>query len=440
MTVAPALEETVPVDETSFRKADSVTLLSCYIFLLMIVPAWLVFQPLGAAGGPSTIFAVILFCWYLMTWLHPSLASRKGRQPVRSAGIFFGCAILATYVSVNRTDMSGLARNGADRGIIFMLGWVGVLLLVADGVDSLERLTTLLQRVVTAAATMGGIGIIQFLLGLKLINYITIPGLTTWSVTTDLLSRAGLHRPAATALDPLELSAVLVMTLPIAVHLARHAPAGLRSRRWLQVALISVALPMTVSRTAVVAFIVISLVLVPTWPKRDRRVAYLIILTGTLALWVVQHKLTSTFLSLFVNLGSDSSTTSRTGAWSSALPFIAQHPWFGRGFGTFFPATYFFTDDQYLLAMIETGVIGAFTLIMLFVTAWSTARRTRRLSSDPEIRQFAQSLAAAIAAGVVSFATLDAFSFPIASGLTFLLMGCTGAAWRLAASEKAPQA
>lgn len=436
MTAAPVLE-IAPVSEQVRYRADAVTLLSWYVFLLMIVPAWLVFQPLGAAGGLSTIFAALICAWYLVSWLHPALAPAKGRQPVRLAAIIFGCAILATYVSANRVAMSTLEENGADRGIIFVVGWVGVLLLAADGIDTLDRLKTLLRRVVLAATAMSVLAITQFFAGLNIARYVVIPGLASQLATTDLLYRSGLNRPSATALDPIELAAVLAMCLPIAVHQARNATRELRLRRWLQVALIGIALPMTVSRTAVVAVVIICLVLLPTWSKRDRRVAYLTIAIALVIGWILKPSLVDTFRSLFLGISSDTSTTSRTSAFSSAAPFIAQHPWLGRGFDTFFPQTYFFTDDQYLLSLIETGVIGLLVLIGLFGTGWFTARRTRRATTDPEIRQFAQCLAASVAAGFVSFATLDAFSFPIASGLTFLLIGCVGAAWRLVLRQQA---
>jgi hypothetical protein len=71
--------------------------------------------------------------------------------------------------------------------------------------------------------------------------------------------------------------------------------------------------------------------------------------------------------------------------------------------------------------------------------ALSTARRARRLAVDPEMRDLAQCLAASVAAGAVAFATLDAFSFPVVSGLTFLLIGCVGAIWRLAQQREASQ-
>ena len=78
---------------------------------------------------------------------------------------------------------------------------------------------------------------------------------------------------------------------------------------------------------------------------------------------------------LFCQVGSDTSSASRTGAFSSAIPFIQQHPWLGRGFGTFLPATYFFTDDQYLLPSSKPASSASLALLGLFITGWLTAER-----------------------------------------------------------------
>ena len=129
------------------------------------------------------------------------------------------------------------------------------------------------------------------------------------------------------------------------------------------------------------------------------------------------------FGSLFGSVGSDTSSTSRTSAFTSATPFISQHPWFGRGFGTFLPSSYFFTDDQYLLSLLEIGLVGLAALAALFVTGWMAARNARRLSADPVVRDLAQTLAACVAVPAVAWATFDATSFPMAAGLTFLTLG-----------------
>jgi polysaccharide biosynthesis protein PslJ len=419
------------------RRIDAVTVLGIYTLLLMGIPAALVVAPLGAVGGPATIFAALVFIFYLVTWLHPALAPARGRQPVRFAAILLTCAVIATYVSANRHMVPGLERNGMDRGIILICGWLGVLVMASDGIPSMDRLKKLLGWVVIGATAMATIGITQFFTGLDATQYIIIPGLKVGSLSTDLLSRNGLNRPSATAAHPLEFAAVLGMVLPIAINRARFAPPGKRLTRWLQVGLIGAALPMTVSRSAILGILAVCFVLLPTWPKIERRIAYGVLALGVMGLWFLTPGLLGTFRTLFATLSGDTSTTSRTGALSMASPFVSQHPWFGRGFGTFFPATYFFTDDQYLLSLMEIGVVGLLALLALFITGLVTAQRVRRATTDPEMRDLGQSLTATIAVSMVAFGTFDALSFNMAAGLTFLLLGCTGAAWRLIRAQGA---
>lgn len=425
----------LPAERTGRRGTDAVTLLSFYVFLLMVIPSPLTFSPLGGAGGPDTIFAVLLLFAYLLTLVVPPLALTRGRQPIRFAAVLLTCAILASYISASRRTLASLEQNGADRGLILMLGWLGVMLVAADGIPSMDRLKVLLRRIVLGATAMAALAITQFFTGLNAATYIQIPGLAAQTPFTDLLTRNQLNRPSATAIDPIELAVVLAICLPIAIHQARFAPPGLRRRRWLQVALIGIALPMTVSRTAIIALVVSAVVVLSVWPKRDRRIAYVVGSFAVAGMFVSVHGLLGTLSSLFTQVGSDTSSASRTGAFAASAPFIGQHPWFGRGFGTFLPSTYFFTDDQYLLSLIEIGVIGLVCLLTLFATGWLAARNARRISQDPETRHLAQCMAASAAVPAVSFATLDALSFAMAAGLTFLMLGCVGALWRLARVE-----
>jgi polysaccharide biosynthesis protein PslJ len=419
------------------QRIDAVTVLGIYTLLLMAIPAALVVAPLGAVGGPATIFAALVFMFYLVTWLHPALAPARGRQPVRAAAILLTCAVIATYVSANRHMVPGLERNGMDRGIILICGWLGVLVMASDGIPSMDRLKKLLGWVVIGATAMATIGITQFFTGLDATQYIIIPGLKVGSLNTDLLSRNGLNRPSATAAHPLEFAAVLGMVLPLAINRARFAPPGKRLTRWLQVGLIGAALPMSVSRSAILGILAVCFVLLPTWPKLERRIAYGVLALGVMGLWFLTPGLLGTFRTLFATLSGDTSTTSRTSALSMAFPYVSQHPWFGRGFGTFFPATYFFTDDQYLLSLIEIGVVGLLALLALFITGLVTAQKVRRATTDPETRDLGQSLTATIAVAMVAFGTFDALSFNMAAGLSFMLLGCTGAALRLVRAQGA---
>jgi polysaccharide biosynthesis protein PslJ len=433
--VASEVLDLSAADEREHVAVDAVTLLSCYVFLLTLIPSPLVFEPLGSAGSPATMFAAVLFAWYLVTWLHPRLAPARGVQPVRVVTVLFACSILASYISLNRNLLPTLTQDGGDVGLILVGGWIGITLLAADGIASFGRLDKLLGRLIIGATVMSVLAVVQFITNLNAADYISIPGLTSNVPFVDLLSRDQLNRPSATALDPIELAAILAACLPIALNRARFGPATHRVARWVQVILIAGALPLTLSRTGFTALAAVAIVLLPTWSRRDRRLAYVAGLGGLVVMYAAKPGLIGTLVQLFSQVGSDSSSTSRTGAFSAAAPFISQHPWLGLGFNTFFPQTTFFTDDQYLQQLIVTGFIGLIALTGLFFGGLLTARRARHASSDPQIRDLAQCLAAAVAACAVSFATLDAFSFNIISGVTFLVLGCTGALWRLTRSK-----
>lgn len=418
------------------RKADAVTLLTVYIFLLMAIPSRLIFAPLGGAGAPSTVVGATFLVWYLLNWLHTSSAMGSGRQPMRYSAVLLFCAVLASYVSATQHALSLLELNGADRGIIRACGWLGVLLLTADGVDNMERLHTLLRRIVFGGTAMALLGITQFFTGLNAAQYIVIPGLRIAQAYTDISARSSFNRPSATAIHPIEFGFVLAMALPIAIHQARYALPGRRLRCWLQVSVIAAAMPMTVSRSAVLGLIVCLIIILPTWPARDRRVAYVVLVAAVFVLRAVIPGLIGTLRNLFLEVGSDSSTLSRTAAFGHAAPLISGHPWFGQGLGTFIPTTLFYTDDQYLNTLIEIGVVGLLALLGVFVTGWLLARGARRATADPEGRDLAQCLAASAAVALVVYATFDALYFPMATGLTFLLLGCMAAAWRLARADR----
>jgi polysaccharide biosynthesis protein PslJ len=414
------------------RKLDVVSVLTLYVFLLLAIPSALVLGPLGGAGGPATILSLGFMLSYLAMRLHPSSGLARGYQPIRAAGLFFFCAILAAYVSANRHLLPTSQQNGADLGVVSAVGWLAVLMLAADGIGAMDRLEVLLDRIVIGAAAMGALGITEFFTGFNAVNYIIIPGLTQQLTPTDLETRGGLNRPSATAAHPLEFAAVLAMSFPLAIHRARFASPGSKRRRWLPVILIAAAIPTTISRAAVLELLAIGLVLLPTWPKRERRYVYGLTASAITLLFVLIPKLLSAFATIIAQIYTGSSSTdSRTDAIASAVHLVPQHPWFGVGFQTFSPLVYFYTDDQYVLSSIETGLVGLFALLTLFVTGWLTARSLRRKVRDPKIRDLAQCMAAAVAAGAVSFSTFDALSFKMAAGLTFLLLGCVGAAWRL---------
>ena len=124
---------------------------------------------------------------------------------------------------------------------------------------------------------------------------------------------------------------------------------------------------------------------------------------------------------------SDSSISTRTSDYTAVSPYIDADPVIGRGLGTFTPPQYRVLDNQYLMTLIETGILGlvAFTL-MLLVPAF-VARDAWATSTDPLGRDLARGLFAADLVVLVSVGAFDAFGFWGFSGIAFLAFGLSGA-------------
>jgi len=77
------------------------------------------------------------------------------------------------------------------------------------------------------------------------------------------------------------------------------------------------------------------------------------------------------------------------------------------------------------------GFVGLIALLAFLLTGMITALRVRLSSTDETVRSLAQALAASVAAAIWSFAVFDAFSFPMAASLLFMVLGCVGALRRV---------
>jgi hypothetical protein len=426
----PALRMTRP-------PRDAVTLLSIYAFLLLLVPSRLVFKPLGGNGTPALVVGLVgLVLWFSSR--RPEHDRSLRARPVRFAIVVYVVAMMTSYALAMLHALDPAEVRSADRSLLALGAAAGIALCAADGIPSRERLETLLSRIVIFASIGAGVAALQFL-DIDLTKHIYLPGLHATSELGAGAIRSSFHRVAGTARHPIELGATLAMILPIALHFAFKAEGRERMWRWGCVGLIGLAIPMSLSRTAIVGVLIVVIVLVPTWSPPRQRGALLIGGMWTVVMWLGIPGLVGTLSSLFTNYGSDTSVTERTARYSRIGGLLAHHVFFGRGLGTFIPENYFVLDNQYITTTLEVGVVGLCALIFVMLVSYGCARGARRLMKDRVSRDLAQSLAAAAAVPVVVFATFDALSFPMVPGLMFLLLGVNGALWRLVRTAPEPQ-
>jgi hypothetical protein len=81
--------------------------------------------------------------------------------------------------------------------------------------------------------------------------------------------------------------------------------------------------------------------------------------------------------------------------------------------------------------MVEMGAVGLGGFAVLLAVPVGLAVSLVRRSPDRATAELGRALLAAFLAVVVGMATFDGLGFPIFTSLFFLLLGLTGALWRL---------
>lgn len=408
---------------------DAATVLSIYIFLLIVIPSDRGIVALGAAGSPAGLFSLGMLLWWV--WHHLRGLRLKGRktQPVRVALAVFGGCVLASYVASTQLALPYIDSNGATMNLLKIAGFAGVVLVANDGLRDRERFMVLLRRISWLGGLYALLGLVQFATDQNFVNLIDIPGLGS-SGTGGVDSRGGFVRPESTARHTLEYASVLTVVLPIALTLAMHERSKSFAARWLPTTLLSLAAVLSVTRSALLGLAMVLLILVPTWEPKVRRIAFIIMAIGAAGLYVVVPGLAGTILGMFS--GSDPSIDSRTSSYASIGGYLQISPWIGRGLGTM-SADYRIFDNQYIGLLLELGVIGLLAFLCMILVA-ATGAIFRKKTGDRLLDALGPALGSALIAGALLSAFFDSLHFPQAIGCLALLTGLCGAYWNVAAA------
>jgi len=283
--------ESAPSADARARKTHgerTLTLLTVYLVLLELVPSSWVLPSLGAVGTPSNIFALAMLLWYVGSWLVGRVTAAPGTRSPRVVMVLLAASMLIAYTSLAQSDRAPLSMEmqAADRGLIGLAAWIGVVVVVSAGISDYETLQKLLRRAVLMGAAVGALGIFESFTHSNPIASIHIPGLNPVSTSDQYLERAGLTRPSSTASHPLELAGVLTMLLPFAIQQAFDPARQGWARKWLPVAMIGGMIPLTVSRTSIIGLLVALAFLLPTWKPARRRGALGVMVIGAVGVKV----------------------------------------------------------------------------------------------------------------------------------------------------------
>jgi hypothetical protein len=364
-------------------------------------------------------------------------------------------ALVATLVLSVALNLGTIHARGVLTDVIFKMSFFTSFLLVTLVLATVLRTRDEIDRVVKVMIGGGAIVAFSTLIenktGYNVFDHLhsVFPVLVfdPSGVPNGLEARGSGFRVYGSAQHPLALGAALVLLLPPAIYLCRRT----RSRVWYVAAgLIAIAGLATVARTAVMMLMVEAVMLAALKPRALLRVWWMIppfLVVVNLAVPATLGTLKASFFpeggliaQQDTNPGGDASN--RVSDLGPSLHESRKTPFFGQGWGTRVPQkldptkTRRILDNQWLGVLLEAGWVG------VFVWGWFFVRNVRLLAraslKEPsELSWLLAGLSASILAFAVGMFTYDAFGFPQATLLMFIMVGLGIAARRVMVTEPA---
>jgi hypothetical protein len=406
--------------------------------LLLVVPADVAIKELSAAATPAAL-AVLAG---LMAWVGATVLGhhdpRAFPNPVRLSLLALWIPSLLSFVALHLDQADPLLVRGGDRWIFRLLTWTAVIVLASEFVRTMEDLQRILRTLAWSGAVMGLVALVQYRLRIDLAVYLRqIPGFTVTNETLGIDGRGSLARVAGTALHPIELGVTAATLLPLAIVAALHRGAERHWSRWVPVILIGVAIPVSVSRSAIIATVVSMGILIVCLDARRRLIAMAFTPVALAAVFIGTPGLLGTLKSFFLMGSDDSSISKRQRQVPLVEQLVTERPLFGRGGGTWLPPTSEnILDNQYYLQTIELGLAGSIVLTLgFYVLPAATALVARHRSRNEDLRLVGGALCGASAVSFFVALTFDSMGYSMYAGVHALIVGLIGAYWLIVRNE-----
>jgi hypothetical protein len=417
-------------------RRDAVTIVGAMFVLFVAVPTRFSFVGFGPLT-PGMLVGSLAAIWWLRGRVRGDGTIDRGWQPIHLLVLLLltGSAVGFATIFTHPVTSEQFVNAHRSPGILVM--FVGITLLLADGIPDRQRLDTMLEVLVLCGGALALCGLVEQLTGQRLFQGKHLPLLTENPSQLTISPRNGFLRIGGTAKHPIEFAVVLGATIPLGLHLARYGrEAFRRTARWITIVML-VALPLAISRSGVICLAVGVLVMAIGWSWRSRlnALALAAVVVGVIA--VGSPRLVDTVGDLFLHVGEDTSIAARTRDYRVLGDVLHSSPVFGDGLGSYNVVDFEVFDNQYLASIVDGGYVGLGVEVLSFLgpalLAWSVGRRAR----DEAARHLAQAMAGSICALGVTWAFFDGAGYRIATALVFTLTGLVGALWRLEVRDRA---
>jgi hypothetical protein len=395
------------------------------------------------------VVAVVLLMWVAALLVDPRIRLR--RSGLDGPLAFFLMAILLSLaVNAHRVSVVG---GDVVKDVSFFVSYVLVFYLVVSVIRRRSEIDFLVTLLAGGGATLAVAALIQAATGFDVFDHLrtVMPFLDFHAGEVPHLSRGGGLRAYASAQHPIALGAALCVLLPLAVYLAR---ARNLQRWWVAAGLMALGVLVTRSRTPIVMLGVELFVYVVLRGRDARRVVPALVF-ALLAASVADPGSIGTIKNAFLPKGGLVAEQKFTPVGSGRLATLGPaldhefkpRPLAGEGFGTRVTTADAIVpvpnapilDDQWLGVLLETGVLGTFALVWLFVRSLRWMGGAAKHDTSPRGWLLAGTTAAAAgyAAGMFLY---DAFSFSQTTFLLLIVLGLGVSAALSPATEWMPEA
>ncbi|WP_158240409.1 O-antigen ligase family protein [Mycobacterium hubeiense] len=362
---------------------------------------------------------------------------------VEKSGIVNRCLVIAILGYLTTSLLSygaAMARGTVPLGFTFGGRYIFAdLALTAMAIAIIAMVTTtahialVLKGLVLGGALSAAFAIVRLVAGVDLAPLFILPGLkaSDFLLVTDL-AREGIERAQGSAGHPLELAGVLTVVIPLGLGIIASARArGQRTWPWtICTAVLICGAVGTVSRSVVVGLAVA--VLVMAWRWSIGRFAATLLAGGAavgLGLLLQVH-IVSAIMQSFANTSTDSSIASRALGAAYVATHYRDHFWVGQGAGMYPAYRQPVLDNQYLSRLMETGVLGLVSFVVLIAVALVLALRASA-ATDQGIAELAGGISGSLAALAVISTILDVSGFVQIWTVTWILIALSAVVWRL---------
>lgn len=398
--------------------------------LISVLPGDVVLPgPLRGNGAPVRLIALIMVGLVILGFLtvRRTSVTRQWNPGVVILLFYLACNLFLYGLATLYNDSYEVSSN-RTRAMVGLISQIGVGLFIILRVRG-ERDRRIVIGCLTAGLVFAClVGVLQELQVADLRYVLQPPGFTHNTALDEWSSadatRAGLARISATSQHPIEFSVLAASAVPLTIYLAVTTDKRLpRWLWWVGCLIAALALPVSLSRTGILAIIGALLLFMWAFPARQVVVAATVGISAVLAYAAVFPDVLDALWSTITGTQDDTSIASRAEGLRAVTEIFRNHPLVGIGLGRYDPTTYGYLDNQWLGTVAEGGLLGLLALITVtFGGFFGYAAALRRVQTRQQ-RLEVYALGAVYLCLVIASFTFDMFAFGQTAILFFIVNG-----------------